>query len=82
FRDLPPSCVVGAFCTRDTPDMRNFPPQVNPGFSWSQNVHSDVGVGLRFFLRSVAVPLVGIDVGWGLTESRILSPQYLIVVGA
>jgi outer membrane protein insertion porin family len=82
FRDLPPGCVVGAFCTRDTPDMRNFPPQVNPGFSWSQNVHSDVGVGLRFFLRSVAVPLVGIDVGWGLTESRILSPQYLIVVGA
>jgi len=25
-----------------------------------------VGGGLRFFLRSVAVPLVGLDAGWGI----------------
>jgi hypothetical protein len=83
FRDLPDSCVVGAPCTRtDTADMRNFPAQVDPGFSWTRNVHSDVGAGLRFFLRSVAVPLVGFDVGWGITTDRFLTPQYMLVVGA
>jgi hypothetical protein len=49
------------------------------GFSFDQSIHNDVGVGLRFFLRSVAVPLVGIDAGYGI-EAR--SWRYLIIVGA
>jgi outer membrane protein insertion porin family len=66
--------------TRMTPDMRNFDHVDSSGFSWGQSVHSDVGVGLRFFLRSVAIPLVGVDVGWGIEDH--LHPLYLIVVGA
>jgi len=38
-----------------------------------------VGGGLRFFLRSVAVPLVGLDAGWGL-ESRAW--RITLLVGA
>ena len=59
--------------------MRTFDPRADTGFSWKQSVHNDVGGGLRFFLRSVAVPLIGVDVGYGL-ESR--GVRYLIVVGA
>ena len=42
-------------------------------------MHNDVGVGLRFFLRSVAVPLVGFDSGYGLEAQ---SWQFILVVGA
>jgi hypothetical protein len=65
--------------TRQTPDMRNFPQDNSYGFSWNQSVHNDVGGGLRFFLRSVAVPLVGVDAGYGI-EAK--SWRFLIVVGA
>jgi outer membrane protein assembly factor BamA len=67
---------------RQTPDMRAFPmlpPNNEYGFSWSQSIHNDVGGGLRFFLRSVAVPLVGVDAGYGI-EAK--SWRFLIVVGA
>ncbi len=43
------------------------------------NLHNDVGVGLRFFLRSVAVPLVGVDFGYGIEAKHV---QFIIVVGA
>jgi hypothetical protein len=59
--------------------MRNFPQDNSYGFSWNQSVHNDVGGGLRFFLRSVAVPLVGVDAGYGI-EAK--SWRFLIVVGA
>jgi outer membrane protein insertion porin family len=71
----------GAPFTRTTRDMRMFPAenQGQNGFSWSQSVHNDVGGGLRFFLRSVAVPLVGFDVGYGI-EAK--DTRYLLIVGA
>jgi outer membrane protein assembly factor BamA len=65
--------------TRTTPDMRHFPADNDYGFSWSQSVHNDVGGGLRFFLRSVAVPLVGFDAGYGI-EAR--NWRFILVVGA
>jgi hypothetical protein len=65
--------------TRQTPDMRNFLQDQNYGFSWGQSIHNDVGGGLRFFLRSVAVPLVGVDAGYGLEAKNW---RFLIVVGA
>jgi len=43
------------------------------------SIHNDVGVGLRFFLRSVAVPLVGVDFGYGIEANHW---QFIIVVGA
>ena len=44
-----------------------------------RDVHTSVGAGLRFFLRSVAVPLVGVDVGYGLPDGPV---RVLIVIGA
>ena len=64
--------------TRPTFDMRTFNPDADTGLS-RQSVHSDVGGGLRFFLRSVAVPLVGVDVGYGIESQGV---RYLIVIGA
>jgi outer membrane protein insertion porin family len=64
---------------RLTADGRTFPAFQQQGFSWDRSVHNDVGAGLRFFLRSVAVPLVGIDFGYGL-ESR--NWNFIIIVGA
>ena len=63
------------------PDGRQFlpPAYLQPGFNRDRDVHTSVGAGLRFFLRSVAVPLVGIDAGWGLPEGPL---RVLIVVGA
>jgi outer membrane protein assembly factor BamA len=94
YRQPIPTTVVPAsgpqangylYYQRQTPDLRTFPflpSNGTPngfGFSFDQSIHNDVGVGLRFFLRSVAVPLVGIDAGYGI-EAR--SWRYLIVVGA
>jgi outer membrane protein insertion porin family len=86
FREIPmgaaPVTDAGgnSYFPRDTYDQRTFPVTLPSGFSFSQSVHSSVGVGLRFFLRSVAVPLIGVDVGWGIEDN--LHPQYLIVIGA
>jgi outer membrane protein assembly factor BamA len=80
-----PNDPVYGYAQRNTPDQRTFMypyPNGTPngfGFSFDQSIHNDVGVGLRFFLRSVAVPLVGIDAGYGI-EAR--SWRYLIIVGA
>ena len=38
-----------------------------------------VGAGLRFFLRSVAVPLIGFDAGYGIEAH---SWQFILVIGA
>jgi outer membrane protein insertion porin family len=64
--------------TRPTTDMRNFPSQTPSGFS-RQSIHNDVGGGLRFFLRSVAVPLVGFDAGYGIEANQW---RFILIVGA
>ena len=66
------------YIQRNTTDARTFPTLQPTGFS-RDSIHNDVGVGLRFFLRSVAVPLVGVDFGYGI-EAR--NWQFIIVVGA
>jgi hypothetical protein len=89
FRDVPndpnstqdPGYING---TRQTPDHRNFLYPAdninnNYGFTWSQSVHNDVGGGLRFFLRSVAVPLVGFDAGYGIEAHNW---RFILIVGA
>ncbi len=84
FRDTPNGTPVtdpvsGAmYIQRDTADKRSFPVGMPTGFS-RDAIHNDVGVGLRFFLRSVAVPLVGVDFGYGLEAANW---QFIIVVGA
>ncbi len=85
FRTLPTGGPIGpdaggySYNVRDTPDQRAFPTTLQQGFSFGQSVHDDVGAGLRFFLRSVAVPLVGFDAGYGI-EAR--NWQFILVVGA
>ncbi len=84
FRDLPTGTDVtdpgtgAVYRQRDTADRRTFPVGMPTGFS-RDAIHNDVGVGLRFFLRSVAVPLVGVDFGYGLEAANW---QFIIVVGA
>jgi outer membrane protein insertion porin family len=79
YRSLPLDNQVGDYWVRPG-DGRSFNINyVAQGFDSKRDVHTDVGGGLRFFLRSVAVPLVGLDVGWGL-ESHI--PRFILIVGA
>jgi outer membrane protein assembly factor BamA len=78
FRDLPPLDPTTGYYLRPDGDQRTFK-YVSPGFDKNRDVHNDVGGGLRFFLRSVAIPLIGIDVGYGLESHGV---NYLLVVGA
>ena len=73
---VPPTTM---YYLRNTADMRTFPAAVEQGFSSSRDLHNDVGGGLRFFLRSVAIPLVGVDAGYGI-EARTW--RFLVIVGA
>jgi outer membrane protein assembly factor BamA len=73
---MPPGYVMGV---RQTPDMRFFPADNTYGFNWKQSVHNDVGGGLRFFLRSVAVPLVGFDAGYGIEANNW---RFILIIGA
>ena len=81
FRDLPDTApdVVNGSLTRPTGDMRNYLATTKSGFSASRDTHNDVGGGLRFFLRSVAIPLVGFDAGYGL-EAKTW--RFTLVIGA
>jgi outer membrane protein assembly factor BamA len=87
FRDLPTGTdltdpITGAtYRQRDTTDRRSLstgPVPLPTGFG-RDAIHNDVGVGLRFFLRSVAVPLVGVDFGYGIEAANW---QFIIIVGA
>jgi outer membrane protein insertion porin family len=63
------------------PDGRQFlpPSLLRGGFDRHQDVHFSVGAGLRFFLRSVAVPLVGVDFAHGFGTGTV---RMVLVVGA
>jgi outer membrane protein insertion porin family len=83
FRNLPPAGNE-MYATRATPDQRTFLVDANGwpnggGFQLDRDLHQSVGGGLRFFLRSVAVPLIGFDAGWGV-ESRTW--RFTLIVGA
>jgi outer membrane protein insertion porin family len=45
------------------------PEYLKPGFSPGRDVHMGVGAGLRFYLRTVSVPLVGFDYGYGVLDN-------------
>ena len=66
--------------TRRDPARRRTCPTTTPnGFSFETASTHAVGGGLRFFLRSVAVPLVGFDAGYGI-EARTW--RFILIIGA
>ena len=80
FRDLPTDTNAAGYLTRPDGDFRTFNPAFQvKGFDLKRDSHNDVGAGLRFFLRSVAVPLVGFDGGYGLESGHW---RFLLIVGA
>ena len=80
FRALPPLDPTTGYYTRPDGDMRTYNSLlIHQGLDLNRDIHTDVGAGLRFFLRSVAVPLVGFDVGYGLESNK---PRFILIVGA
>jgi len=79
FRQLPDKNLDGSYLLRA--DGRQFLPSLflRQGFDPDKDIHTSVGAGLRFYLRSVAIPLVGVDVGNGLGTKDI---RVLLVLGA
>jgi hypothetical protein len=75
---LPPADPLVARVRTTTPDQRAFLPQQEEGFSPKRDIHNDVGAGLRFFLRSVAIPLIGFDAGYGI-EARTW--RFTLIIG-
>ncbi len=79
FRDLPQQDpLLNLYRPRATPDARTFLPGQDAGFDAGRDIHNDVGAGLRFFLRSVAIPLIGFDAGYGI-EAR--NWQFFLIIG-
>ncbi len=80
FRKLPAQNAAGT-AYLDRGDGRSFlPPQyLRQGFDPNRDIHTSVGAGLRFYLRSVAIPLVGVDFGNGLGTRDI---RMVLFVGA
>jgi outer membrane protein insertion porin family len=80
YRKLPEPTIDGtAYEPRN--DGRQFlPPEyLRKGFIFDQDTHSSTGAGIRFYLKSVAVPLVGLDVGWGIGTKE--PPRIILVMG-
>jgi outer membrane protein insertion porin family len=80
WRKLPPRTPDNMAYER-RPDGRQYlPPQyLEAGFDPKRDIHVGVGAGIRFFLRSVAVPLVGLDVGHGIGTKTV---RLILVLGA
>jgi outer membrane protein insertion porin family len=80
YRALPDTDATGQeYSRRD--DGRHFLPVrfLEPGFDPFRDLHTSAGVGLRFFLRSVAVPLVGVDFGYAVPRGPV---RVVLVIGA
>jgi hypothetical protein len=77
FRKLPAQ-IGNAYAVRE--DGRQFlPPEfLQQGFQADRDIHTSAGAGLRFYLRSVAIPLVGVDVGNGLGTKDV---RVVLVLG-
>ncbi len=79
FRKLPSiSPTTDAYQSRS--DGRQFlpPAYLHQGFVLQEDVHSSAGAGVRFYLRTVAMPLVGLDVGNGLGTKDV---RIILVLG-
>lgn len=64
-----------ALRSRDPSGSRDYLPSQYSGASW---LRSDVGAGLRVYVNSIVLPLVGFDVGFGLESHR---PEFYLEIG-
>jgi hypothetical protein len=75
FRKLP-SIAPTTDAYQPRSDGRQFlpPAYLHQGFVLQEDLHSSAGAGVRFYLRTVAMPLVGVDVGnaLGTKDVRII----------
>jgi hypothetical protein len=80
YRNLPSQIPnVNAYNIRPGDERQFLPPSLlHQGFQLNEDLHSSAGVGLRFYLRTVAMPLVGIDVGNALGTKDV---RMILVVG-
>jgi outer membrane protein insertion porin family len=72
FRRLPETNTDGtAYLERE--DGRQFLPPfyLQQGFRANRDIHTSAGAGIRFYLNTVAVPLVGVDFGNGIGTKDI-----------
>jgi outer membrane protein insertion porin family len=80
YRKLPEIDDTGTSYYEREDGRRFLPPDhLTKGFNADRDIHTSAGAGLRFFLRSVAVPLVGVDAGYALPGGPV---RILLVIGA
>jgi outer membrane protein assembly factor BamA len=79
FRKLPSiDPITDTYQPRN--DGRQFlpPAYLHQGFVLQDDLHSSAGAGIRFYLRTVAMPLVGVDVGNALGTKDV---RMILVLG-
>jgi outer membrane protein insertion porin family len=80
WRDLPEPTLANDAYERRVDGRLFLPPEfLKEGLDFKRDIHVGVGAGIRFFLRSVAVPLVGIDFGHGIGTRTV---RLVLVLGA
>jgi outer membrane protein assembly factor BamA len=79
FRSLPADDDGDGYAIRPTDNRSYNLNYVQPGFDYKRDFHNSTGGGVRFFLRSVAVPLVGFDAGYGIEAHKW---RFILIVGA
>jgi outer membrane protein insertion porin family len=67
--------AYAAFNFEDPSGQRNYLPSQAPGDSW---LRTDVGVGVRLYVSSIVLPLLGFDVAYGI-EARAI--EYYFELG-
>lgn len=71
FRNLPAGYGTGSSAAGRGDAGRSYldPTYLRPGFRPLRDIHMGVGAGLRLYLRTVMVPLIGIDYGYGIGDN-------------
>jgi outer membrane protein assembly factor BamA len=78
FRDIPDQSSPSARLVRRGNNFRDFLPDTPSGVtrdSW----HNGIGAGLRFYLKGVVLPLLGIDFAYGFESNSF---QWYIAIGS